>query len=118
MSVSIPTSPWTSGCSCSAGRPPSMPPVRTKLAACLELAGQDADARVVRHASIRRSYQTKNPVVRLWGNVQDIVVGYGYAPGRAMAIFVLLLLGAGLWFAFGVSGCSGAGFRAVPGQGR
>ncbi|TKK87772.1 hypothetical protein FDA94_16480 [Herbidospora galbida] len=76
-----------------------------KLAACLELAGQDADARVVRHASIRRSYQAKNPVIRLWGNLQDLVVGYGYAPGRALAISVLLLLGAGLWFTVGVTGC-------------
>ncbi|WP_214109227.1 hypothetical protein [Acrocarpospora catenulata] len=76
-----------------------------KLAACLELAGQNADARVVRLASIRRSHQSKNLMIRLWGGLQDAVIGYGYAPGRALAIFALLLVGAGIWFSLGIADC-------------
>lgn len=76
-----------------------------QLAACFELAGRAGDARTVRLAAIRRAYRSKNPVIRAWGGLQDAVVGYGYAPARALAIFVLLLVGASLWFSFGVTGC-------------
>lgn len=76
-----------------------------KLAACLDLAGQDGDARTVRLTSIRRAHQAKNLMIRLWGNLQDVTIGYGYAPGRTLAIFGLLLVGAGLWFSFGIADC-------------
>ena len=76
-----------------------------ELAACLDLAGQDDEARTIRLASIRRAHQSKNLVIRLWGSLQDAVIGYGYAPGRALAVFVLLLMGAGLWFSFGAADC-------------
>lgn len=76
-----------------------------KLAACLDLAGQDGDARAVRLTSIRRAHQAKNLMIRLWGNLQDAAIGYGYAPGRTLAIFGLLLVGAGLWFSLGVADC-------------
>ncbi|GAA3472811.1 hypothetical protein [Nonomuraea roseola] len=76
-----------------------------ELAACLDLAGRDGDARAVRLASIRRAHQSKNLIIRLWGGLQDAVIGYGYAPSRALAIFGLLLVGASLWFSIGVDGC-------------
>ncbi|WP_431904382.1 hypothetical protein [Nonomuraea sp. bgisy101] len=85
-----------------------------KLAACLDLAGQDGDARAVRLASIRRSHQSKNLMIRLWGGLQDAVIGYGYAPGRALAIFGLVLVGASLWFSLGTPGCPPAGPGLCP----
>ncbi|MEV5895782.1 hypothetical protein [Nonomuraea fuscirosea] len=76
-----------------------------KLATCLDLAGQQGDARTVRLASVRRAHRSKNLLIRLWGTLQDAVIGYGYAPIRALAIFGVLLVGAGLWFSFGATAC-------------
>ncbi|MEU8176360.1 hypothetical protein AB0C14_26100 [Microbispora hainanensis] len=81
------------------------------LAACLDLAGQHGDARRVRLASIRRLHQSKNLAIRLWGTLQDATVGYGYAPTRALLIFIALFMTASLWFSLGAGDCS----ASIPG---
>ncbi|MEV3978190.1 hypothetical protein [Nonomuraea sp. NPDC049758] len=85
-----------------------------KLAACLDLAGQQGDARAVRLASVRRAHRSKNLMIHMWGNLQDAVIGYGYAPIRALVIFAVLLVGAGLWFSLGVTPCPSTGWGLCP----
>ncbi|MEV0705491.1 hypothetical protein AB0I53_47325 [Saccharopolyspora sp. NPDC050389] len=98
-----------------------------KLATCLTAAGNDDDARMVRLAAIRRSYKergSRKPAQRLlprlldwlgylfrrlWGALQDSVLGYGYRPMRAVVLFVVMWLAGGAAFALGSGPCLRSG---------
>ncbi|MQS11809.1 oxidoreductase [Streptomyces kaniharaensis] len=60
-----------------------------QLAAALRRDGADDDAREVLYAKQRRRRQTLPLPARIWGQVQDVTVGYGFRPGRA-ALWLLL----------------------------
>jgi hypothetical protein len=58
--------------------------------------GHDHDARTVLLAKYRnRTRQLRFPF-RLWGYLQDVTVGYGYRPGRALTWLVGLIVVAGI----------------------
>lgn len=95
-----------------------------QLATCLTAAGNDDDARAVRLAAVRRSYQqwgargtlarTGHLLRRAWGGVQDLVLGYGYRSARAVVLFVFLWIAGGAAFALGSGPCLSGG-AAEPG---
>ncbi|MEV4417479.1 hypothetical protein [Catellatospora sp. NPDC049609] len=62
-----------------------------QLADAYRRAGREQDARAVLLADQRHRRATLGPVGRLWGHLQDLVVGYGYRPSRAVAALVLLI---------------------------
>jgi hypothetical protein len=70
-----------------------------QLAVSYEQAGDDRSARVVRHARERRRSRGEGLTGRLWGSLQDLLFGYGYAPRRALGWLLLLVGGGSLWFA-------------------
>ncbi|MFC8125231.1 membrane-associated oxidoreductase [Streptomyces sp. NPDC057302] len=56
--------------------------------------GDDAAARTVLLAKLRRHRTTRPGWARAWGHLQDVTVGYGYRPARAaLWLFSLLLVG-------------------------
>ena len=55
-----------------------------QLAAHYTAIGQPAQARTVLHAKERIQHQGKGPVSKAWSLLQDITVGYGYRPRRAL----------------------------------
>jgi hypothetical protein len=63
-----------------------------QLAAVFRSAGRDYDAREVLLAGERHHRETLTRLGRAWGHLQDVTVGYGYRPGRAVAWLVALLL--------------------------
>jgi hypothetical protein len=62
-----------------------------QLAAHYNAIGQPAQARDVLYARERIQHQGKGPVTRAWSRLQDITVGYGYRPRRALGWLALLL---------------------------
>ena len=65
-----------------------------QLAAHYTAIGQPAQARHVLYAKERIQHQGKGPVSKAWSLLQDITVGYGYRPRRALGwLTVLLALG-------------------------
>jgi hypothetical protein len=54
--------------------------------------GQPADARRVLYTRELRQRDTKTTIGRVWSALQDIIVGYGYRPWRAMLWLALLLV--------------------------
>lgn len=71
-----------------------------QLAAAYRTAGDEAAARTVQLAKLRRHRRTLPPYARIWGHLQDVTVGYGFRPMRAAGwLCVLLLTGA---LAFGL----------------
>jgi hypothetical protein len=64
------------------------------LARQFSMAGEEDRARRIRLEAQRRSHAAGGPARRLSGIIQDVVIGYGYAPWRA-AVWVFLLLAAG-----------------------
>jgi hypothetical protein len=62
-----------------------------QLAAHYTAAGQPAQARDVLYAREKIQRTAKGPVLRASGLVQDITVGYGYRPRRALGWLALLL---------------------------
>jgi hypothetical protein len=70
-----------------------------QLALSYQRAGDERSARIVRHARERRMRRSEHLPGRVWGALQDVLFGYGYAPGRAL-VWLVLLVGAGAgWFA-------------------
>jgi hypothetical protein len=65
-----------------------------QLAAAYRRMGHDADARSVLLAKQRRRRRTLPAPMRIWGCLQDWVVGYGYRPQRA-ALWLAVLLAIG-----------------------
>lgn len=65
-----------------------------QLAAAYRRIGDDAGARAVQLAKLRRHRSTLPIYSKIWGHLQDITVGYGFRPTRAMAwLLGLLVLG-------------------------
>jgi len=62
-----------------------------QLAAYYNAVGQQAQARAVLYAREQIQRQGKAPFYRAWSLLQDITVGYGYRPRRALAWLALLL---------------------------
>ncbi|MBB4690953.1 hypothetical protein [Paractinoplanes abujensis] len=78
-----------------------------QLALAYRAAGRERQARRVLREKLRRESRAGGLPGRLWGRVQDLSIGYGYQPGRAAAIFAVLLLAGTGWFATAAS-CAGA----------
>jgi hypothetical protein len=62
-----------------------------QLAAHYTAVGQPAEARKVMLASERIHSRTKTPLARTWSLLQDVTIGYGYQPWRAVAWLAILL---------------------------
>jgi hypothetical protein len=60
------------------------------LAAHYRQLGQDDDARTVLLAKHRRRRRTLRLPARYWSYLEDVTIGYGYRPGRALAWLLLL----------------------------
>lgn len=66
-----------------------------QLAGTYRSAGEDGEARTVLLAAQRRRRRTLPWPARLWGHIQDVTVGYGFRPARAVTwLLALLLVGA------------------------
>jgi hypothetical protein len=70
-----------------------------QLTTAYRTAGDDAAARAVQLAKLRRHRRTLPRYARLWGYVQDAAVGYGFRPMRAAGWLLLLLCTGTLAFA-------------------
>lgn len=70
-----------------------------QLAAHYTAIGQPAEARHVMYASERILRRTKTPLSRTWSLLQDVTIGYGYQPWRAVAWLVVLLAVGSVTFA-------------------
>ncbi|QOV33307.1 hypothetical protein IM697_24050 [Streptomyces ferrugineus] len=69
-----------------------------QLAASYQTAGDERAVRTVRHARERHLRRGDRFTGRIWGAVQDVLFGYGYAPRRAL-LWLLALVAAGSgWF--------------------
>ena len=62
-----------------------------QLAAVYRQIGHDIDARHVLLAKQRLRRNTLSPIGRIWGYIQDWMVGYGYQPARALTWLLTLL---------------------------
>jgi hypothetical protein len=69
-----------------------LPQPYEQLAKLYQGYGDDKEARAVRLAQYRRRRDTQPWPGRLWSWLQDVTVGYGYQPGRAVLWLVALLL--------------------------
>jgi cytoskeletal protein CcmA (bactofilin family) len=69
-----------------------------QLAAHYNAIGQQAQARAVLYAREQIQRQGKAPFYRAWSLLQDITVGYGYRPRRALAWLALLLTAGSIVF--------------------
>ncbi|MFG2883262.1 membrane-associated oxidoreductase [Streptomyces sp. NPDC048297] len=70
-----------------------------QLTTAYRTVGDDAAARTVQLAKLRRHRRTLPPYARLWGHLQDAAVGYGFRPMRAAGWLLLLLCTGTLAFA-------------------
>ncbi|MBL1080874.1 membrane-associated oxidoreductase [Streptomyces actinomycinicus] len=70
-----------------------------QLTTAYRTVGDEAAARTVRLARMRRHRRTLPPYARLWGWLQDAAVGYGFRPMRAAGWLLLLLCTGTLAFA-------------------
>jgi hypothetical protein len=70
-----------------------------QLAAHYTMIGQTAEARHVMYASERMQSRAKAPLARTWRLLQDLTIGYGYRPRRAVAWLVILLAAGSITFA-------------------
>ncbi|MFI8362764.1 membrane-associated oxidoreductase [Streptomyces sp. NPDC085612] len=69
-----------------------LPYAYEQLAAAYRTAGDEAAARTVMLAKLRRHRRTLPRHARVWGLLQDATVGYGFRPLRATGWLVALLL--------------------------
>ncbi|WP_030157300.1 hypothetical protein [Streptomyces sp. NRRL S-244] len=69
-----------------------LPYAYEQLAAAYRTAGDEAGARTVQLAKLRRHRRTLPRHARLWGLLQDATVGYGFRPLRAAGWLLALLL--------------------------
>jgi len=72
--------------------PTDAPQPYEQLAAQYNAIGQLAQARDVLYARERMQHRGRSPAARAWSTLQDITVGYGYRPRRALGWLILLLL--------------------------
>jgi hypothetical protein len=68
-----------------------VPHAYEQLTAAYRRIGDDAGARAVQLAKLRRHRMTLPFYAKMWGHLQDATVGYGFRPTRAMAWLVALL---------------------------
>jgi len=71
-----------------------------QLAAHYAAIGQPAQALAVMHERERIQRRTMTPFGRAWSLLQDITVGYGYKPWRAMTWLALLVVTGSLVYHF------------------
>ncbi|MFD3562832.1 hypothetical protein ACFWVU_24625 [Streptomyces sp. NPDC058686] len=71
-----------------------------QLATSYESAGDERSARTVRHARERHVRRLDRLSGRVWGLLQDLLFGYGYAPRRALLWLLSLAAAGSLWFAY------------------
>ncbi|MFC8124040.1 membrane-associated oxidoreductase [Streptomyces sp. NPDC057302] len=76
-----------------------LPQSYEQLAAAYRTVGDEAGARTVQLAKLRRHRRTLPPYARIWGHLQDVTVGYGFRPMRAAGWLLVLLLTGALAFA-------------------
>ncbi|MFF4574397.1 membrane-associated oxidoreductase [Streptomyces sp. NPDC001410] len=76
-----------------------LPQPYEQLTTAYRTVGDDAAARTVQLAKLRRHRRTLPPYARLWGYLQDAAVGYGFRPMRAAGWLLLLLCTGTLAFA-------------------
>ncbi len=69
-----------------------LPYAYEQLAAAYRTAGDEAAARTVQLAKLRRHRRTLPRHARLWGKLQDVTVGYGFRPLRAVGWLLALLM--------------------------
>jgi hypothetical protein len=69
------------------------------LAAHYVRIGQPEEARTIWYAREREQRKEAAPLLRLWGAVQDIALGYGYRPWRALVWLALLMVIGSVTFA-------------------
>jgi hypothetical protein len=86
--------------------PSAEPQPYEQLAAAYRAAGRERDAQLVLREKLRRGSRSGGWPRRVWGHAQDLTIGYGYLPARAVAIFLALLAAGTVYFA-AVSGCAG-----------
>ncbi|MFG1948116.1 hypothetical protein [Nonomuraea sp. NPDC048826] len=60
--------------------------------------GDEGAARLVRRARQRHIRAHDKLPAKAWGVIQNVLFGYGYAPGRALAWLLLLVTAGSLWF--------------------
>ncbi|MFE7778673.1 membrane-associated oxidoreductase [Streptomyces sp. NPDC057445] len=70
-----------------------------QLTAAYRTAGDEAAARTVQLAKLRRHRRTLPRFARFWGHLQDATVGYGFRPMRAAGWLLALLLTGSVAFA-------------------
>jgi hypothetical protein len=70
-----------------------------QLAAHYTAIGEPAQARAVLYARERLQRQSMRPLTRTWSLLQDVIVGYGFQPWRALAWLALLLAAGSITFA-------------------
>jgi hypothetical protein len=70
-----------------------------QLAAYYTSVGQPAQARAVMYARERIQAKAKTPLPRTWSVLQDVTVGYGYQPWRALVWLIVLLAAGSVTFA-------------------
>jgi hypothetical protein len=85
-----------------------------QLAAHYTAIGQPAQARQVLRESERVQRRTMTPLGRAWSLLQDVTVGYGYTPWRAMTWLVVLLVTGSLVYYFAPPPPFRSGSVAVP----
>ena len=69
-----------------------------QLARCYRQMGHERQARRVLREKTRRQHIAAGRFGRAWGWIQQVAVGYGYQPGRAVGWFLGLLTAGTLWF--------------------
>lgn len=77
-----------------------LPHAYEQLAAAYRTTGDEAGARTVQLAKLRRHRRTLPRAARVWGLLQDATVGYGFRPLRATGWLLALLLTG--WIAYGL----------------
>lgn len=70
-----------------------------QLAKSYESGGDERSARTVRHAKERYLSRNDRLSGRIWGQLQDVLFGYGYAPRRALLWLLALVAAGSFWFA-------------------
>ncbi|MHB9848085.1 hypothetical protein ACSYGO_02450 [Streptomyces krungchingensis] len=69
-----------------------------QLALSYQSSGDERAARTVRHARERHLRRGDRLTGRIWGTVQDVLFGYGYAPRRALLWLLALVAAGSSWF--------------------
>ncbi|MFI6295690.1 hypothetical protein ACIBEJ_29120 [Nonomuraea sp. NPDC050790] len=81
------------------GSAPGTPQPYEQLAAAYRAAGLHREAGRVLREKLRRAARARGGLARAWGALQDLVLGYGYQPWRAVVAFAAVLVAGTLYFA-------------------